>query len=332
MPRRTAIRLLIAVVVSLAALYLTFVGIDYRSLWANLTHARLPLLGLAVASVGINNLAKAWRWKLLLGERGVVVSLWRLLHLHLIGQMLNQLLPARAGDLSRVYLAGDLGVARAFVLGTLALEKVIDMLCYALIGLLLLLLMPLPAWVSQPVYLLTLTTAGALVGVGVAALYRQRLSHLPGWLAGRLPPRLRERAERVIVDGLESLHVLADSHYPARIALATGVIWTTAVLTNSLVLQALSIAAPPVASLLVLFVLVAGITVVAIPGQIGVFEYLCVLSLALFGVDQASAVSFGVLLHLLVFLPPVLAGITSLWGFGPDLRALRGRAGESSQT
>lgn len=330
--RKRAIRLLLGVAVSLTALYLSVVGIDYGSVWANLTQANLPILGLAMASVAINNIAKAWRWKLLLGERGVVVSLWRLLHLHLVGQMLNQLLPARAGDFSRVYLAGDLGVARAFVLGTLAIEKTIDMLCYVLIGLLLLLLMPLPDWVSQPAYLLTLTTAVALAGLVLAALYRQRLSHLPGWLAGRLPAHLRDRAEQMIGDGLASLHVLAGSHSAVRITFMTGMIWITAVLTNYLVLRALNVAAPPIASVLVLFVLVAGITISSVPGQIGVFEYLCVLSLALFGVDQASALSFGVVLHILVFLPPVIAGITSLWGFGPGTHILRGGVGGSSQT
>lgn len=329
---KRAIRVLIAVGVGLAAIYLTVVGVDYRSVWANLTQANLALLALALASLGVNNAAKAWRWKLLLGERGVVVPVWRLLHLHLTGQLLNQILPARAGDLSRVYLAGDLGVARAFVLGTLALEKSIDLLCYLLIGLLLLLLMPLPPWVSQPAYLLALSTALAFGGLGAAALYRRRFKGLPGWVTPRMPVGLRDRVERLIDDGLASLHVLADSRYAVPIVLLSCAVWITAVLTNYLVLQALAIDISPVAAVFVLFVLLVGINISSVPGQIGVFEYLCILALAVFGVDQARALSFGVLLHLLTFLPLAGAGLMALWGFGPKLPPLHSGVGESSQS
>lgn len=329
--RKRTIRLLIGATVCVAAIYLVAVGVDYRSVWATLLRANLLLIGAALASIGLNNAVKAWRWKLLLGEHGRQVSFWRLLHLHLVGQLLNQILPARAGDLSRVYLGGDLGVARAFVLGTLAVEKTIDLLCYVLIGFMLLFLMPLPPWVSQPAYLLALTTAMALCSLGAAALYRGRFRGLPGWLARLLPPRLRERAERLVHDGLASLHVLADRRLALRIVLLSGVVWVTAVLTNYLVLQALGITAPPVAAAFVLFVILVGVNIASVPGQIGVFQYLCVLALAVFQVDQASALSFGVLLHLLVFLPLAIAGLAALWGFGPGLPALSGGVGESPQ-
>lgn len=328
--RKSTIRLLIGLLISLVAIYLAATGVDYGTVGAYLLQARLPLLGLALLSIALNNGAKAWRWKLLLGERGLVVSFWSLLQLHLTGQMLNQILPARAGDLSRVYLAGDLGVNRAYVLGTLALEKLIDLVCYVLIGLLLLVMIPLPAWVSQPTATLLMVTALGLVGLAGAVVYRRRVTGLLRALVTVLPQRLGERLDRVVGDGLASLEVLADRGLAVRIGLLSGVVWFTAALTNYLVLLALGIAVPPIASVFVLFVLLIGITISSVPGQIGIFQYLCVLALAVFGVDQARALSFGVLLHLLVFLPLVVAGATALWGGGPGRRAPQPGVGESS--
>jgi hypothetical protein len=323
---------LVGVGISLIAIYFSVVGVDYHNVWAYLTQANIALIGLALASIGLNNIAKAMRWKLLLGKRGEAVSLWHLLQLHLVAQMLNQILPARAGDISRIYLTGELGVARAFALGTVALEKLIDMACYGLICGLLLLLMPLPAWMGQTTYGLMLVTLVALAGVGVLMIYRRQFGGVAQWLARWLPAHLRERAEAMMHNALESLDVLTERHVSLRTAMLSTVIWITAALTNCLVIWALRIDAPLVAGLFVLFVLLAGMNISSVPGQIGVFEYLCVISLALFGVDQTHALSFGVLLHVLTYLPPLIAGVFALWGAGPAARSLRRGASEAPHT
>jgi uncharacterized protein (TIRG00374 family) len=314
--RGRAIRVIAGILISLIAIYLAAAGVDYASVWAALSRANLPLVGLALTSVLVNTAAKAVRWKLLMGERGAHVPLRHALRLHLVGQMLNNVLPARVGDLSRVYMAGDLGIARPFVLGTVAVEKVVDMLCYVLIFALLLLLMPLPAWVSQPAYVLVVLTGVAMLGAALVLLYRRRQPGLPRWALALLPARYRARANTIVADGLDGLHVVADGHGVLRVALWSGLIWLTAALTNGLAMRALQLELPAVAPLFVLFVLVAGINIPAAPGRIGVFEYLCVLALAVFGVGQAAALSFGLLLHVLVYLPPVLGGLLALWAAG----------------
>jgi len=67
-----------------------------------------------------------------------------------------------------------------------------------------------------------------------------------------------------------------------------------------------------VAACLVLVALTIGISVPSTPGRIGVFQYICVLALAVFGVPQAVAFAYGVLLHGIVFLPTTLVGLISL--------------------
>jgi uncharacterized membrane protein YbhN (UPF0104 family) len=66
------------------------------------------------------------------------------------------------------------------------------------------------------------------------------------------------------------------------------------------------------ASLLILIALQAGISIPSVPGRIGIFEYICVLALAVFGVGQSTAFGYGVVLHGLVLLTPILAGLVSL--------------------
>jgi uncharacterized membrane protein YbhN (UPF0104 family) len=60
----------------------------------------------------------------------------------------------------------------------------------------------------------------------------------------------------------------------------------------------------------------AGISIPSIPGKIGIFEYICVLSLVAFKVDPARAFSYGILLHAIVLLPTTILGLIFFWRLG----------------
>ena len=50
-----------------------------------------------------------------------------------------------------------------------------------------------------------------------------------------------------------------------------------------------------------------------ITGRVGVFEYVCVLALKNYGIEPAMALSYGILLHVIVFIPVIAGGLPSLW-------------------
>jgi hypothetical protein len=70
---------------------------------------------------------------------------------------------------------------------------------------------------------------------------------------------------------------------------------------------------PFVAALFLLAVLEVGVAVPSAPGKLGVFHYLCVLALGVFGVQRQEAIAYAVLLHVVVFVPPSLLGALFLW-------------------
>jgi hypothetical protein len=158
----------LGLVVGLAALALALRGVDLGALVQAVAGARPGWVGLVLASVGLNTLAKAARWRVLLGPQAFRTTFGRLLRTLLAGQMLNALLPARTGDLARVWLLGR-PVAqhqppdRAFVLGSVALEKAVDLLAYALCTALLAVFVPLQPWLRRPAGALGL---GALLCLG----------------------------------------------------------------------------------------------------------------------------------------------------------------------
>lgn len=302
-------RLGLGLVASGLSLYLALRSVTLQEVWAALSQANLGYAGLALASVAANTLAKTFRWRALLGRPGRAVSVYKLFQALLVGQMLNTLYPARIGDLSRAYVIGGLGPGRVYTLATVLLEKLLDMLSYSLLFLLLIILMPLPGWVNDSGYSFSLAVLAASAAVLIVAYRPDGFVRLFAWATGRLPERLGAYLLGRLSAGMSSLEVLQDRSGVLELGFWSVVTWGTAILNNFLVLLALQIYLPWTAALLVLIVLQAGISIPSVPGRIGIFEYMCVLALAVFGIEQAPAVSYGIVLHSVVMIPTTLLGL-----------------------
>jgi glycosyltransferase 2 family protein len=298
--------------------YLALRHADYREVGATLARAKVWYVGLALVSVAINTVAKAARWKTLIGSAGQALPFSRVLGMHLVGQMLNKFLPARVGDLTRAYVVGGMGPGRTFALGTVVLEKLLDMLAYVLLFFLLVILLPLPSWVSDSVYVLSLVTFLSFFGVVFLLLQREWFLRLLDRVVGWLPTRLYAPAKTRVQAGLLSLDILRHRADRFKLVGWTALIWGTAIANNYLTFLALPMALerPLLASLLILVALQVGISLPTAPGTIGVFQYICVVALGLLGVDESLAFSYGVVLHAIVMLPTTLLGVGFFWVWG----------------
>ncbi len=135
-----------------------------------------------------------------------------------------------------------------------------------------------------------------LIASFAALLFSARPAWLLRWvdrLFGWLPQRIGSYLQARFQSALESLEILKNRPGLVKLVFWSAVVWGTAILNNYLVLLALEIALPWTASLLILMVLQAGISLPSAPGRFGIFEYSCILALAVYGVAQASALSYG---------------------------------------
>lgn len=300
-------------VISAVTLYLAVRNVDFRDVRRVIYQADLRFACLALVSVGFTLSLKIQRWRVLLGAAGGHIDFVKVCLSFLSAQMLNAFFPLRVGEISRISVIGAMGLSHAFVLGTIAVEKVLDLIAFASFLLALLLLVPLPEWMGGSGYgFMALTLLIALM-VYIIAFHRGRVVSALDRVIERFPDRVRGFAAEHLRAGFSSLDVLRSRTEFLKLALGTAFIWSVAALTNYLVLLSLGIPVPLEASLLILIALQAGITVPALPGRIGIFEYICVLALGVFGVERTIALSYGILLHVIVFLPVIILGLISFW-------------------
>ncbi|HIQ05140.1 MAG TPA: flippase-like domain-containing protein, partial [Anaerolineae bacterium] len=288
--------------------------VDLRLVWETLRAMRFSYLALAFAIVVLNALEKGLRWQLLLYPRHRTLSYGHALGLLLAGQAINLAVPARVGDLARAYLAGEhSGERKAWLLGTIAGEKMLDVLLLVLLFFTLLPLMAFPQLLAERAVPLAALGMIVIAGSAIVLMRRVWLLRALNWAASRLPYAPATALLEQLDIALSGLDVFG---YP-RIALALWglslVNWGLGAATNLVLFLAFGLPASLLAAWFLLLVLQTGVAIPAAPGKVGVFHLLCVFALGVFGVDQATALGYGIALHMIAIAPAVLGGMGYYW-------------------
>jgi glycosyltransferase 2 family protein len=295
-----------------------------RSLdWADVTAALLAanhaytLLGTAVILLTL--LLKAQRWQMLF-HPDQRQARWRpAFSAMMLGQLFNLLIPVRVGDLARIYtFHQETGIGKARALGTLVVEKLVDLLMLAATLFLLLPFLVIPELSQHRGVLLT-----AVAGTGCLILYllayqTRPIINLLRRLAAKLPTAVGQRIMNLIVAGLQGLSALRSRRMTFLLLLNSAVIAFLAVLTPWTLFPAFGLELGLKEAAILHLVLTAGLTPPSTPGKILIFEGLVVFTLQQLGQsDNAILLSYAILFHLVVMLPQIilgsLAAVTSKW-------------------
>lgn len=285
----------------------------YQVLFA-LGQANYSWVGLSILAVLLTLWARVLRWQVLLDSN--IVSPSGTLQALVLGQLLNLILPVRLGDLGRAYLITQSGyTSQAQALGTVALEKLWDIILLVILVVGLAFWQPLPSWITIPTRLMAAGGGILLIGIAILLFFRHTLAlrglgldrgaGFAGWSYSKGIHWLSRAAGRLL-DGLEGLR-------RPRVMLAAGnwslLAWFFGAVTNLALLKAFGLPFSIDIAFFLLAVLQMGVVVPSVPGRIGIFEGLCLVTLAFFGIEANTALAYGVMLHAVVLLPPVILGL-----------------------
>lgn len=309
------VRIGVGGILSILACVWVFSQVEISEVIPLLRNASIGYLFLGVMSVCLNVFAKVIRWKVLLGEKGQQVAFHTLGGVMMSSQLVNAMIPGRVGDVGRILTVGQTS-GKAFVLGTVILEKWVDTIAFAFLFLIVLFWIPLPGWLEGSVWgLMSVVMVGSLTLIA-AVYYADSLPYFVSAFLNRFPTQIQNWVKTRSARGLSSLQALRAT--PAWLGTVgwTVVIWVTAVLNNYAGMRALNVQLPLSVAVVLLMGLQVGIVVTASPGALGVFEYICMMTLTFWGVERSLALGVGLVLHLLVYLPLLVGGFWPLlrWG------------------
>ena len=305
-------RFWIGIAISVACLAIVARGIDPQAVGKALVGVNYWWLLPALAIVPPTVYAKALRWRRLFRPRGGlrVAKLYSIL---MIGYLISSILPARLGDPARAVLANQLeNVRTAHALATVIIERLLDVITLLVFLLLILPFVSLPEWLAGSAAVVGLGSVCGFAALLVLGRYRERFLPAVGRWATRVPRLRPEFVTTQLGYLLSGFDAFASASNVLAIVGWSVAVWALSVVQNQLVLVAMGIQVPPSAAVMVLVVNALGMLIPSSPGYIGVFHYLTVLTLGVFGVEKNLALSLAIVLHLITFIPLVLLGTVSL--------------------
>jgi uncharacterized protein (TIRG00374 family) len=322
--RKTIIKIFIGTVIGGLAVYFAFQGVSLSQLGEVIISATPWMLAVGIGIVLINVALLALRWWLMLLRTWQGSEYKTLLGGVYLCQMFNILLPARLGELARIYFVSErMETTKSGLLGSLILEKVIDVITFGVALLLLITAISLPAWVSEPGKTFIALSLISLISIIVLVLWGRRSIIWITPLLKRLPSSWGERVAGILERALTGFDSMRDWRRQLPIWTLSILSLVLSTLTNYIILRAVDMQVPFTAALFVLIVLQVGSAPPSAPGKLGVFHYLTVLALSAFGVDKGLALAYSLLLYVVALMPKVIIGvgvlIFSRWKL-PDIR------------
>jgi hypothetical protein len=295
--------------ISVIFLALALRGLDLERFWRTLRDANYWWLIPAVAIYFLTVLVRTWRWHAMLYhiKRIPVLQLFPVV---VIGYMGNNVYPARAGEVLRSYvLRRKEGVSMSASLATVILERLFDGLVMLLFVAITLPFAPLPALYNSLVLGLSVIFGIALFVFLAVAAHPERLSWLYTWLVDRiLPVRLRPSVHGLFDRFVEGLQSLRSPREMLAIFFTSVLIWLGETLKYWIVMQAFpfSVSFPVLMLMTALVNLVT--TIPSTPGYVGTFDAAGIAILTRFGVEQAIATGYTLVLHVALWLPITVLG------------------------
>lgn len=128
------LKLALALAVGAVCVVLVTRGIDLRATASALTQVSFAPVAIYLVILAITHVFRSWRWAYLLRPLGVRLGARALLAISSVGFMAIQALPVRLGEFVRPYFVVRTGQSRmSAVLGTVAVERIVDGLLISLI-------------------------------------------------------------------------------------------------------------------------------------------------------------------------------------------------------
>ncbi len=311
---------------SLLFLWLALRDLDWTDAGRMLASARWGVVLPAGMIWTAGLVARAVRWRILLGQR---IGLRHTFHVLNIGFLINNTLPFRVGDITRAYLVSraETGLSGWTALSTIITERIIDMLAVVVM---LVIVLPVLAIDRAAVSGGLLMGGGAIIGFAILLI----LAHTPD-RAHRLLDRVQRRLplldrlplEELLARVLVGLRPLTSWRTLGATILWTALAWALSA-AGSWILALAFPDLPQTAEMraaLTLSVVAASFSII-IPftlASVGPFEAAAIFALLTAGIAQEAAAAYAIVWHAGVIATYALWGIIGILALGLSLSQIQ---------
>lgn len=314
---------LLGVAVSLIAVYFIVSEIDFSLLGDAFKAARwwyvLPSLGLLLLGL----VTRGLRWRLLLHGG---LPLVRAFHIMNVAYLINGVLPARLGELARIFLAtrADPPIPVLRTTTTIVVERLLDLLAVVMLVALALAAGPVPPALQSAGIVMGIAGLSGFLVLVLLSRQRETTHRILAFVTARIPLLQRLNVTDLLDHFLDGLLPLARLRTLFGALLWTGVSWALSVVAGYVLMYTFYDSADWAVTLLYIAAAAFAIAVPATVGSLGVYEGSILIALEALGYGDpyATAVAFAVTVHFVNVFNHAVTGIIGFIAEGVTLEQL----------
>lgn len=297
-------------VVGLVCLWLAARSVDWGEVGEAIHGFDGRWLVVAVVISLLIQVLRALRWQLELSPlaRLPFRMVWQVVA---VAYMMINVLPFRIGEPVRpLLMSWRSGLKVSAIVGNWVFEKMMDTAAIVVFVHLALVTADLPEWAHHASGA-SLTAFVAMLAI-VVVFWLRGEAFFDATVGRWLSPHAREKALRVLRTARSGLEILPNRRLVALVFVLTLALWALPVLSSYVLIRGFGLDIPASAALVVFVAISIGTALPPPPGMFGVMQIASVVALGLFGVPQAEALAYGILLNAVQFITLVTQGLLAM--------------------
>ncbi len=292
------IKVVTGLLIGALLVWLSFRGIEAGEVYKGLHKINGGFVISSLAVMILMQVLRAIRWGLILKPLDPLIDKFTIFSITSVGFLAIVAIPARLGELARPYLITKKSrIPMSSALGTVFVERVLDILTVLVIAIIVFFSTPLPPWLFRAGATLFIVTAVIFFLMIMAIFRKEKTAILLAPVIAGIPPGITAKIIQIIGSFVEGLSVMKHRPLFGAVVILSFIIWLADALAIYLLFKAFSLNMPLAAPFVIMIILIAGIAIPVAPGFIGNWHYFCILGLELFNVAKTEALAFAVVYH-----------------------------------
>lgn len=324
-------KVLAGIILSGVLVYLSLRGIHFQGVAQSIQRVQLSYVFLSLSMMFLMQVLRSIRWGGILKPVAHVDQL-TLFSITNVGFLAIVAIPARLGELVRPLLVSrKKGVPMAAALGTVFVERIMDTFTILLMAGFVFPLIPLPPWLVRSVSIMTAITLAVTAFFAFLIIKQKNLDGLYRFLPSSLKERFAGKISRLVGHFMDGFAVITDWKRLSWLMLLSVAVWIVDVLAIYFLFLSFGYSLSILAAFVLMFILIVGIAIPTAPGFVGNWHFACILTLTLFGLDKADALTFAILYHALSIGIVLVLGLAFLPFNRFSLKDLTNRGGRDGR-
>jgi uncharacterized protein (TIRG00374 family) len=298
------IKIVIGLIISISLIIYLFAKIDFKGVKEALLKFNPYVLIILFGIYILGMVLRSIRWQLLIKQREPIngILIFKALA---IGYMINNLIPAKMGELARMeYIKQKNGTSRSFLLGTIFIERLLDVILVVAIFSFSLIFSQTSRQIFEHNRWIIYSLAGGIVISFFCMLNNQLFRGLVKFI----PDNLKVSFIHFLSSFSDAVLFIKKRKLLAGVSFLSILIWGLTFISAYSTLWGLGVFLPIHAYLFVIAAGVLGVVIPSTSGGIGVYHAISTGALLLFGVLPEKALAYAIISHSFDFFPNIVTG------------------------